>query len=133
MKKYDCSKTLDYIHEQGRMCNDTRCEGCPFRNINCAFVSDITQEHIDIVQKWSDEHPEAPELTNREYEFLSAFVPHIEGRAIERTAKGLYIVFHRASNEERDGHYIDPNLFSFIPVGEEWSFDKLLSLEVEDE
>lgn len=133
MKKYDCSKTLDYSHEMKRMCNNfLRCEyGCPLEMLNVCDNANITQEHIDIVQKWSDEHAEQPKLTKREYEFLSVFAPRIEGRAIERTAKGLYIVFHHASNDEADGYCINPNLFPFISEGKEWYFDKLLGLEVE--
>lgn len=61
--KYDCSKTLDYAHERNRMCNAANiedCDNCPLRGVgeDCYNTRYITQEHIDIVQKWSDEHPE---------------------------------------------------------------------------
>lgn len=56
----DCSKTLDFSKEFYRLCNtyDVGCEGCPLADSNytCNWY-DITQEVIDIVQKWSDEHP----------------------------------------------------------------------------
>lgn len=63
MSKYDCSKTLDYSHERDRMCGaikDGDCDNCKLQGVggSCSNTSYITQEHIDIVQKWSDEHPE---------------------------------------------------------------------------
>lgn len=56
--KYDCSKTLNYSREKNRMCKTYHCcnDGCPLRGLYCQ--GDITQEKIDIVQKWSNEHPE---------------------------------------------------------------------------
>lgn len=63
MRKYDCSRTLDYSHEFDRMCQmyhlftGPECDGCPHRKI-CSGPDDITQKHIDLLQKWSDEHPE---------------------------------------------------------------------------
>lgn len=130
--KYDCNKILDYIHEKKRMCNSfSECEnGCPLESFSFCDIEDATLEFIDIVQNWSDEHPEQPKLTKREYEFLTTFAPCIEGTAIERTLNGLYIMFHRAFNDEADGYRINPNLFPFIPIGEEWYFEKLLGLEV---
>ena len=58
--KYDCSKTLDYAHEVMRMCKQTSCENCLIKHGECISIGikDITKERIDIVQKWSDEHPE---------------------------------------------------------------------------
>lgn len=59
--KYDCSKTLDYVHERNKMCEYYEiCEdGCPLRGVKgCRGVEYITQKHIDIVQKWSDKHSE---------------------------------------------------------------------------
>lgn len=138
--KYDCNKTIDYVHEYMRMCDTENptgnlldCGMCPFNIIvcdSCDEVIDITQEMIDALQKWSDEHPEPLRLTKREYEFLTSFAPCIEGRAIERTAKGLYIAFRHAFNEETNSYYINPDLFPFISVGEKWDFNELLELEV---
>lgn len=59
----DCSKTLDFSKEFKRMCDTyckDSCHDCPLdysKTYDCA-VEDITQEVIDIVQKWSDEHPD---------------------------------------------------------------------------
>lgn len=135
MKKYDCSRTLDYVHEATRLCTvytKSKCEGCPLGDtVDCAFVGDITPEHIDILQKWSDEHPEQPKLTKREYEFLSAFTSNIEGKAILRNNMGTWLDFVGINNTVMS-HRIDDNMFPFISDDEVWYFDKLLKLDVEE-
>lgn len=65
--KYDCNKTLDFLHEAKRMCSHTeyschdcelRCDhGCVFDNLP-SKADGVTQESIDWLQKWSDENPE---------------------------------------------------------------------------
>lgn len=72
--KYDCSKTLDYAHERNRMCDPVDCGNCKLRGVreSCFQAYLITQEYIDIVQKWSDEHPEK----TRKEAFREIF-PHI--------------------------------------------------------
>ncbi len=62
MKRYDCTKTRDYIHERNRMVKDvvdiTR---NPEQFGICMLPSDQrAAESIAEVQKWSDEHPEEP-------------------------------------------------------------------------
>lgn len=65
--KYDCNKTLDFLHEAKRICvsSGDSCHDCQLRyNHGCMFenfpynADKITQEQIDWLQKWSDEHPE---------------------------------------------------------------------------
>ena len=61
--RIDCSKTLNYGAELDRMCDantsEGRCKtGCGLYKLTCWRAKEITQEHIDIVQKWSDEHPQ---------------------------------------------------------------------------
>ena len=60
MSKYDCSKCLDYIHEEKRICAENKCEcgRCVFRSTYGYCYSPDSQKKIDIVQKLSDEHPE---------------------------------------------------------------------------
>ena len=54
----DCSKTLDYAKEHRRMCDaHSGCLKCPLNDRSCGTDA-VTQEYIDIVQKWSDEHPD---------------------------------------------------------------------------
>lgn len=126
MTKYDCSRTLDYVHELGRICTVyPGCEGCPFGNISCAFVSDITQKHIDIVQKWSDEHPEKPKLTREECKFLQAF----------RTTADITLgrrVGHLSLANGYSSMELWPEMFRFIKEGETWPLGDLLKLEVEE-
>lgn len=63
----DCSKTVNFHKEKNRMCRLYKlrsCEGCPFspqqskRHINCnGLVEHLTEYAVEILQKWSDEHP----------------------------------------------------------------------------
>ena len=58
--KYDCTKTSDFAHEAKRMCrcyiDDSNCAGCPLYAYDCD-IDKINDRMIDVVQKWSDEHP----------------------------------------------------------------------------
>ena len=60
--KYNCNKTLDFIHELDRMCksNNEECVKCVF-SYYCPDLGEIyltTQKEINILQEWSDKHPE---------------------------------------------------------------------------
>lgn len=69
-KKIDCSLVINYSKERKRMCDYYRlsieqCSACPMHsqrnghNTICyKMVDDYPQEAIDIIQKWSDEHPD---------------------------------------------------------------------------
>lgn len=64
----DCSKAIEFSRELHRLCEMGTEEdlpggcsdACPFNIGNgrhtCPFDRPITQEDVDIVQKWSDEH-----------------------------------------------------------------------------
>lgn len=73
----DCKITKNYFTERKRMCDKrTRCSTCPIGSIlngkkkSCGvFENDYPSEAIDIVQKWSDEHPPKTLLT----EFLKSY------------------------------------------------------------
>lgn len=64
--KIDCNITENFFKERKRMCDSLTCSNCPLHSPldNCA---DIVVFHYDkameIVQKWSDEHPEEPVKT----------------------------------------------------------------------
>ncbi|MBR5874835.1 MAG: hypothetical protein IKY90_08915 [Oscillospiraceae bacterium] len=62
MGRVDCSLTLNYTQEFNRMCKSAgcKCNDCPMYVVvgACDTVGGITQTHIDLVQKWSDEHPQ---------------------------------------------------------------------------
>ena len=129
MKKYDCNKTLDYSHELGRICRSCDCAECLVGHLPCS-VDRVTQEHIDIVQKWSDEHPEAPKLTKKERAFLECFKCDESChsfRKIRRVDNGV-----RLFNGEFQA-ILTEGLFSFLKIGESMTFEELLELEVEDD
>lgn len=56
----DCNKTVDYLAELERMCDaQEKCERCPLDDCcsgDALWVKNPKQA-IEIVQKWSDEHP----------------------------------------------------------------------------
>lgn len=56
MSKVDCSNILNYKKELSRMCSKSGCSYCELKNMHCGDLNKITQEHIYIVQKWSNEH-----------------------------------------------------------------------------
>lgn len=57
----DCSKTVEFLREWKWMCEAyEECEFCPLNDVTDSSLCDvenIPDEAIDIVQKWSDEHP----------------------------------------------------------------------------
>ena len=72
----DCTKTTNYFSEKKRMGRQAsgvcklRCTDCPMgmRNngigVTCSdFESSYPEQAIEIVQKWSDEHPQKTYLT----------------------------------------------------------------------
>lgn len=62
MGKYDCSKVIDCVHEMKRMCGANDCPNCPLSRFkDCRDINNLTQERIEAVQKWSDNHPEKSE------------------------------------------------------------------------
>lgn len=126
MSKYDCEKTRDFIHEWKRysLSRDGRKdvqENTP--------VNTWDDNAIERIQKWSDEHPEAPKLTKREHEFLATFLISIDKAVVRgKLMQDLYI-----HDTRYDAHYaIDPTMFSFIQEEERMTFDELLQLEVEE-
>lgn len=63
MKMIDCSITENYLKERARMTEKCQinCRDCPFyypSNAYCSLFEDkYPEKSIEIVQKWSDEHP----------------------------------------------------------------------------
>ena len=62
--KIDCTQVLNFKNEFLRMCKSYQnpddvsdCGECPVKETCICEIDDITQEHVDAVQKWSDEHP----------------------------------------------------------------------------
>lgn len=76
----DCKIAKNYLTERKRMCNmyvQRNCKGCVYHTTDGCWRT--TMEHnnpekaIEIVQKWSDEHPQKTLLT----EFLRSY-PNVE-------------------------------------------------------
>jgi len=131
--KRDCFKTLDYVHEFDRLCaTHTNCRECPFVTLDtsCGSVREITQEAIDILQRWSDEHPE-PKLTERDYSFLGCFNP--TNKYIKRQCGVLTVIWKDPTITLNAMEIpIDATMFQFVEKGQKWSFDDLRKLEVEE-
>lgn len=127
MGKYDCSKTHDYVHEFKRMCAEMNCIGddCPLASKGCRLER-ITDEHIQIVQKWSDEHPEKPKLTKKDRAFIDAFVP-VDSREIKKDGEYAYYIYEQAYSMLAKG------MFKNLAPGTKMNFEELKKLEVEDE
>lgn len=93
----DCSKTENYTHEKTRMTKSVvngvchiRCTDCPlsrFNNNEKIVCSELELFHsetaVQIVQRWSDEHPQKTYLS----EFLKNY-PNAQLR-IDGTPKGV--------------------------------------------
>ena len=131
--KYDCFKTLDYIHEWNRMCNhylkgpDKTCKNCPLNM--CDYICNQTSpQHLQIVQAWSDSHPEIFYITSAEKIFLNPFVK-MEDLYVARISVDKLILrcCDCVSIEIRN------TMFPFIEIDESWSVKELLALEVKDE
>lgn len=83
IKMIDCSKTENYMHEKARMTKSVvngvchiRCTDCPlsrFNNNEKIVCSELELFHsetaVQIVQRWSDEHPQKTYLS----EFLKNY------------------------------------------------------------
>lgn len=127
MKKYDCNKTLDYTHEFKRMCTGKRCQrdNCPFLGMYCSSDS-ITDEHIQILQKWSDEHPEAPKLTKKDRMFLECFRGTADREIDTDSCGGAYYYYEGVSSALSD------DMFKALEPNTRMTFEELLKLEVEN-
>lgn len=132
MKKYDCSKILDYEHEQQRLCRSREnCyeldgDNCPLHGLYCNVLPKITQVEIDILQKWSDEHPESPKLTKKDRMFLECFAIGIN-RTIVKDSDGNGFYHY-------DGGYskLSDDMFKALEPGTRMTFEELMKLEVEE-
>ena len=134
MKKYDCTKALDLIHEYRRLCDShpAGCDNdCPLCGMDYCNLYSFDEDKIALLQKWSDEHPEAPKLTKKEREFIEGFRDNSR-MTIKRISQNSLGVC-QYTPYDRDIIMLDPSMFSFIPISEEWDFQKLLGLEVSDD
>lgn len=132
MSKYDCTRTLDYVHERSRLCKSyTGCEECPLSPGRCANFTP-TEEHIAIVQQWSDTHPEMPKLTREEHDFLASFM--FPDKLIVRKGEVTMQLDTDYSMEYPNATIpLKKSMFQFIEYNENWTVERLLKLEVQDD
>lgn len=125
--KYDCNKVLDCKHELKRLCASyvTCSAGCPLKPSNCELKA-IEQEDIDILQKWSDEHPEPPKLTKKDRMFLECF-EGVSGRKICKDSDGC--AFYNYSGISS---FLSEDMFKALEPSTTMTFEELLKLEVEE-
>lgn len=78
----DCTKTVNYLKEKQRMCNLVGCLNCPLGRENngkgmfCTrFTPCYPEEAVEIVQRWSDEHPQKT--------YLSEFLRHYPNASLD--------------------------------------------------
>ena len=127
MSKYDCNKTLDCMHELKRVCDRYKMcgEGCPLYGQNCVAQT-MTQTEIDILQKWSDENPEAPKLTKKDRMFLECF-EGVGNRVISKDNRGnVFYCYEGVSSK------LDPDMFKALEPKPRMTFEELLELKVEE-
>lgn len=67
----DCKLTENYFKEKQRMCENSKCKDCLMRRLNSdknvfceQFEKHNIKAAINILQKWSDEHPQKTYLTD---------------------------------------------------------------------
>lgn len=61
---------LKFIEERDRMCSTYfKCENCPLVTTACMNIVNVTEQVVDIVEKWSAAHP----CKTRQSEFLKQY------------------------------------------------------------
>lgn len=61
---------LKFFKEWNRMCSSSNeCAKCPFNGQKCDLIRGIMEEHIAVVEQWSQEHPRK----TRQDVFLSVY------------------------------------------------------------
>lgn len=124
--KYDCSKTLDCIHEYNRLCEYYgKCtEGCFLAYDRDCTLTHFTADQLIKLQEWSDTHPETFKLTRKEHMFLTSFRVTSD-KKIERHSGHLFLVQGYTMLE------LEQDMFSFINENESWLLSELSKLEVQ--
>jgi len=122
VKKYDCEKTRDFIHELAR-----------YRLVaseNPGMLDPIEPwdpDAIKRIQEWSDDYPELPKITPEDLAFIKAFKIK-DSKYIERRHGRLYVISMYGAQEFE----IWPSMFPFIEEGQHVGFPELLKLEVDE-
>lgn len=124
MKKYDCEKTRDFMHEWMRYHKASENDKFP-------IITSWEPASIEVLQKWSDANPEPPKLTERDYSLLDCFSP--VDKYIKRQYGILSIIWYDPMITTGQMEIpIDATMFKCVEKGQKWSFEDLLKLEVEE-
>lgn len=114
--------SLAIVDGKPTRCSNSICYKCDFRTSsdscsNCA-------------KKWltSTYEEPSPKLTKREKEFLESFEYPVD-KIITRDINGLFLDYNRRTPMHI---LIKEDMFPFIKMGETWTFEDLLELEVEE-
>lgn len=131
--KYDCSITKDFIHEARRMCASIpNCEICTmYKRVEACNLPGMNDEMVEKIQKWSDEHPEMPKLTQEEHDFLASFM-YPEELFIRKGEVTMQLDTHYSDNYSNATIPLKKRLFRFIDEDKDWTVEELLKLEVEE-
>ena len=134
--KYDCTKTQDCIHEYHRLCDSypAGCESsCPFIGANdiCGLHIFENEAFIASLQKWSDENPEMPKLTQEEHDFLASFMFPDE-LGIRKGGVTMQLDTHYSECYSNATIPLRKDMFQFIDEDKDWTVEELLKLEVEE-
>ena len=72
----DCSKTMNFLKANAQLCDGTYCSKCPLFQTNNSknkpcddLLFQFPETYLEIIQKWSDEHPPK----TRAMDFLEKF------------------------------------------------------------
>ena len=116
------------MHELNRVCDrySSCSEGCPLLGRNC-IAKTMTQTEIDLLQKWSDEHPEVPKLTKKDRMFLECFEAGVKDRKITKDYKGDVFYYYESTSS-----MLSPDMFKNLEPSTITTFEELLELEVEE-
>ncbi len=130
MSKYDCNNVMDYGHEFRRLCKlYPSCSdngSCPLVGRYCNNLGHITQEEIDILQKWSDEHPEPPKLTKKDRAFLECF-GGVGDRKISKDSNGCVFYYYNGVSS-----MLSSDMFKALEPETTMTFTELMEREVEE-
>lgn len=100
-------------------------DGCPLFGRFCN-PKNLEQEDIDIIQKWSDEHPKAPKLTKKDRMFLECFGGG-GSRMINKDNEGNVFYYYEGVSS-----MLAPDMFKSLEPKQGMTFVELLELEVEE-
>lgn len=125
VKYYNCEKTRDFIHEWARY------RRAASKSPGMEIVEPWDPDAIERIQKWSDENPEPPKLTKKDYSFLDCF--GTVNKYIKRQYGVLSVLWNDPTVTIKPMEIpIDATMFKCVEKGQKWSFEDLLKLEVEE-